>query len=157
DDADANHIVSSLAGPKATRDDAGNEIDLQALRWRTCCNADALCGRINSTPDHGSAFPQHGDRPMFDRIANGWELTKQSFNVLRLDKELLLFPLVSGLSCLAVLASFVLPLWNSPYAQVVLNEHQVPKDPVAWVILFAFYFVNYFVIVYFNSALVACA
>jgi hypothetical protein len=94
---------------------------------------------------------------MFDRIANGWELTKQSFKVLRLDKELLLFPLVSGISCLAVLASFVLPLWNSPYAQVVLNEHQVPKDPVAWVILFAFYFVNYFVIVYFNSALVACA
>src|SRR5262249_52021876 len=107
-----------------------------------------------------SPFPSSvpsGDRAMFDRIANGWELAKQSFNVLRLDKELLLFPLVSGLSCLAVLASFVLPLWNSPYAKVVLNEHQIPKPPVAWVFLFAFYLVNYFVIVYFNSALVACA
>lgn len=94
---------------------------------------------------------------MFDRIANGWELAKQSFNVLRLDKELLVFPLVSGISCLLVLASFALPLWNSPYAQTILDDHQAPQDPIAWVILFAFYVVNYFVIVYFNSALVACA
>ena len=94
---------------------------------------------------------------MFGRIGNGWELAKQSFHVLRLDKELLLFPLVSGISCLAVLASFAAPLWNSRYAQVVLNEREIPNDPIAWAILFAFYFVNYFVIVYFNSALVACA
>jgi hypothetical protein len=94
---------------------------------------------------------------MFDRLGTGWELTKQSFRVLRLDKELLLFPIVSGLACLVVLASFLLPLWNSPYADVILKERQVPNDPVAYLILFAFYFVNYFVILYFNAALVACA
>jgi len=94
---------------------------------------------------------------MFERIANGWGLAKQSFAVLRMDKELLLFPLISGIACLLVLASFALPLWNSPYVSVVLNDHQVPQDPLAYVILFLFYTVNYFVIVFFNSALVACA
>ena len=94
---------------------------------------------------------------MFDRMANGWELTKQSFRVLILDKELLLFPLFSGFSCLIVLASFAVPLWNSEYAGVVLNERAAPDDALAYVILFAFYFVNYFVIVFFNSALIACA
>ncbi len=94
---------------------------------------------------------------MFDRFATGWELVKQSFRVLWLDKELLVFPTISGLACLAVLASFVLPLWNSPYANIVLEEGRVPNDPVAYAILFAFYFVNYFVILYFNAALVACA
>ena len=74
-----------------------------------------------------------------------------------LDKELLLFPIMSGISCLLVLASFALPLWNSKYAAVVINDQQVPQDPVAYIILFAFYFVNFFVIIFFNSALMACA
>lgn len=94
---------------------------------------------------------------MFQRLTNGWELAKQSFNVLRLDKELLLFPLMSGLACIIVLASFAAPLWNSDYLNVVFEERQAPEDPLAYVILFAFYFINYFVIVFFNSALVACA
>lgn len=94
---------------------------------------------------------------MFERIANGWELAKGSFSVLRMDKELLLFPLISCIACFFVLGSFVAPLWNSPYAAVVMDDHQVPQDPVAYAILFAFYAVNYFVIVFFNSALVACA
>ena len=94
---------------------------------------------------------------MFSRISNGWALTKQSFRVLMLDKELLLFPIMSGISCLLVLVSFALPLWNSKYASVVMNDQQVPQDPVASIILFAFYFVNFFVIIFFNSALMACA
>ena len=39
----------------------------------------------------------------------------------------------------------------------VTEEQAAPLDAAAYVILFAFYFVNYFVIVFFNSALVACA
>lgn len=94
---------------------------------------------------------------MFSRLANGWELAKESFHVLRLDKELLIFPLLSGLACLAVLASFALPIWDSRYAEMVLNDQRAPEDPIAYLLLFAFYFANYFVIVFFNSALVACA
>jgi hypothetical protein len=94
---------------------------------------------------------------MFDRLARGWELAKQSYDVLKLDKELLVFPLVSGLACLLVLASFALPLWNTGYLKVILEEGQVPEDPLAYVILFAFYFANYFVIVFFNCALIGCA
>ncbi|MGE0376471.1 MAG: DUF6159 family protein [Planctomycetaceae bacterium] len=94
---------------------------------------------------------------MFDRIANGWELAKSSWHVLKLDKELLVFPLLSGIACLLVLASFAVPLWNSPYAAAVMNDGEPPQDALAYVILFAFYFVNYFVIVFFNTALVACA
>lgn len=96
---------------------------------------------------------------MFVRIANGWALARQSFRVLRLDKELLLFPLMSGLSCLLVLASFVFPLWRSGAIDAVMNERraQVAQEPLAWVVLFAFYFVNYLVMVFFNSALIECA
>jgi hypothetical protein len=94
---------------------------------------------------------------MFQRLSNGWELAKQSWRVLMLDKELLLFPLFSGISCLLVLASFAVPLWGTGYAETVLNEEAPTENVVAWILLFCFYAVNYFVIVFFNSALVACA
>lgn len=94
---------------------------------------------------------------MFERASNGWELAKSSWRVLKMDKELLVFPLLSGLACLVVLASFALPLRGTDYVHAVLEEEGAPTDPVAWLLLLAFYFANYFVIVYFNAALIACA
>ncbi|MBN1514242.1 MAG: hypothetical protein JXB13_19655 [Phycisphaerae bacterium] len=94
---------------------------------------------------------------MFERIGNGWELAKSSYRCLLLDKELLVFPLLSGLACLIVLASFTLPLMSSDYVQTIEEDGQAPSDPMAYVILFLFYFCNYFVIVFFNAGLIACA
>ena len=94
---------------------------------------------------------------MFNRIATGWELSKQSFRVLGSDKELVLFPLFSGVACLLVLASFAVPLWSTPWFREVIETKQATHDPFAYLILFAFYVINYFVIVFFNAALVSCA
>jgi len=94
---------------------------------------------------------------MFARIASGWQLAKQSFQVLRMDKELLVFPLLSGIACVLVLASFALPLWFTGYFQSIDNPDQVKENPLVYVVTFLFYFANYFTIVFFNSALVACA
>ena len=94
---------------------------------------------------------------MFDKIANGWELMKASGRVLRLDKELLAFPFLSGIACLLVMGSFALPMFFSGAFTIDEKLGEVTHNPLAYVILFAFYFCNYFVIVFFNSALVACA
>lgn len=101
---------------------------------------------------------------MFERAARGWELAQQSWRVLKADKELLVFPLMSGIACVLVLASFAIPLWTTGFLDAALNEQAANQGDGAQVnqivgvaILFAFYFVNYFVIVFFNSALVACA
>jgi len=94
---------------------------------------------------------------MFDRMSRGWELARESWNVLKLDRELLVFPFLSGLACLVVLASFALPLWGAGFFDDVGKDNAAPQNPLMYVVLFAFYFVNYFVIVFFNSALVGCA
>ncbi len=95
---------------------------------------------------------------MFERLATGWELAKQSVRVLRLDKELLLFPVMSGIACLFVLASFAVPLWWSGALEAVENDQGgLTENALSYVVLFAFYFVNYFIIIFFNSALVGCA
>jgi hypothetical protein len=90
---------------------------------------------------------------MFRRIENGWALAVTSMRVLMLDKELLLFPLMSGIACLVVLATFVVPIWMSGMAE----RDGAAANGIAWLILFGYYFCNYFVIIFFNSALVACA
>jgi uncharacterized protein DUF6159 len=97
---------------------------------------------------------------MFARLRNGWLLARESVAVLKADKKLLLFPFFSFLACLLVLATFILPLLSSPWGRALLDDPQgaqAPQDPLLYVLLFAFYFANYFVIVFFNSALVACA
>jgi len=91
------------------------------------------------------------------RIATGWALTKQSLKVLMLDKELLVFPLLSGIAAIVVTASFLVPVWTSGYLETLVQTEGESLDPAAYVLLFAFYFVNYFIMVFFNVAIVACA
>ena len=95
---------------------------------------------------------------MFERISAGWALTKQAANVLRLDKELLLFPILSAISCGLVIASFFVPMYSLGLLDGVMQDRESPQAKVLLgVIGFLFYFVNYFIIVFFNSALVGCA
>ncbi len=94
---------------------------------------------------------------MFARISFGWQLVGQSFRVLREEPRLIVFPLLSSIACLLVLGAFAIPLWGTPQAQAILQERHVPNDPLSYVVLFLFYFANYFVIVFFNSGLLGCA
>ena len=43
---------------------------------------------------------------MFDRTCAGWNLSKQSWQVLKLDKELILFPIMGGIGVLILIGLF---------------------------------------------------
>ena len=47
---------------------------------------------------------------MIERLRNSWELAKASWQVLQADKELLLFPVFSGIALILVTVSFFVPL-----------------------------------------------
>jgi hypothetical protein len=99
---------------------------------------------------------------MFDTISNSFEIMRQCITVLRKDRELIIFPILSGAAMLLVTASFVLPLAGTDFSTIEANLRSldttnISQDPVAWILLFAFYFVNYFVITFFNAALISCA
>ena len=97
---------------------------------------------------------------MFERLSASFALASSSWQVLRTDKKLIVFPLLSGLSCLLVLAAFVLPFVAQPqWLQAVIDAVDADGQPPSWVypVLFAYYFCNYFVIIFFNAALVSCA
>lgn len=94
---------------------------------------------------------------MFERLSNGWTLAKYSWRVLKLDKEMLVFPFLSGIACLLILASFALPLVGSDELEILMEEKKVSSGPLALVFLFLFYFATYFVVIFFNAALISCA
>lgn len=89
---------------------------------------------------------------MFARIERSWGLIKASAAVLRSDKELLLFPILSAGASLLLIASFALPLVGAR-----VFEQAQGASPALWALGFAFYFSQYFITIFFNSALVAAA
>lgn len=91
---------------------------------------------------------------MFDRIGRSIELAKASFRVLRADKELLLFPLVSFLVLIVVTISFMVPF---ALLGGVDSATRGQVNIASYVLLFVFYVVSYTVIFFFNTALVGAA
>src|SRR5688572_24944169 len=97
---------------------------------------------------------------MFERLARSFELAKSSWHVLRTDKKLIVFPIVSAVAALGVLILFAGPLIGLQLANVIdLNPDNNNGQPPIWIypVVFAYYFCSYFVIIFCNSALVSCA
>lgn len=94
---------------------------------------------------------------MFERFARSWSLIKASASVLKQDKELLLFPLLSAIATLLVTAAFVLPALGLGALDGLDRMEEDGLPPLAYVLAFLFYLVQYFVIFFFNTALVGAA
>lgn len=95
---------------------------------------------------------------MAGKFARSWALMKASAAVLRSDKSLLVFPLLSGLCTLLVAASFLIPV----AVMMVGGEHagqdfNQRMSAGAYLLMFAFYLVQYFVIIFFQTALTGVA
>ena len=90
------------------------------------------------------------------KFARSWALAKASMAVLRSDKELLVFPLVSTAAALIVAATFILPMFGlGLFRDIQAEGGGMPAMFYPW--LFCFYLVQYFVIFFFNTALVGAA
>jgi len=99
------------------------------------------------------------------RFSRSWDLVSQSFSVLWADKQLLMFPVLSGVSCVIVtlllLAGGVAILQPQLGTLAALSARGNPeafvRSPEMMAAIFALYLANYFVIVFFNVALVGVA
>ncbi len=88
------------------------------------------------------------------KFSNGWTIASNSFKVLKENRQLLIFPILSGLSMIVIVASFFAAVLG--FNGWELDNVQENSRVVSYLLLFAFYIVNYFVIVFFNMALVHC-
>ena len=91
---------------------------------------------------------------MFQKLSRSWTLVKASAAVLREDKKLLVFPALSALCTIVVAASFFVPaVLAGAFTRQPIDHFTAQRA----IMLFAFYLVQYVVIIFFNSALVAAA
>ena len=96
------------------------------------------------------------------KFSRSWELVKQSFAILRSDKQLMLFPVLSAISCLFVTILIgtggTLMMMPAMASAAASGEQFHPnQSPVFLLGIFTLYVANYFVIVFFNVALVGVA
>ena len=97
------------------------------------------------------------------RFSRSWDLVGQSFAILRKDKQLMLFPVLSGVSCIIVtlllgasgLAIFLPAIRGAGITPE--NFQNSGRSAEFMAAMFVFYLANYFVIVFFNVALVGAA
>jgi hypothetical protein len=75
---------------------------------------------------------------------------KLTLGVVRKDKEILLFPLISGIIMIAIVATFVLGMFFTGLFYF--------DNPILFIVLtFIMYLVLYFIAIYFNTAVIGCA
>lgn len=86
---------------------------------------------------------------MFERLRRGWTLTKASLHVLRLDPEMIILPVLSGVIMLLLAAALLLPMF--------LGGADISQDGGAMLAFFALYFAGSFVAIFFNTAVVHMA
>jgi hypothetical protein len=85
------------------------------------------------------------------RISNSWELVKESLRVLQADKELLVFPILSSIGLIIVSLAFILPMFFAGTFDAIFAGG---NEVMGFLVMFAFYVVQYTVIFFANTALV---
>ncbi len=91
---------------------------------------------------------------IFEKLSNGWTLSMNSLKVLKANKQLIIFPILSGISMVLIIGSFVVGMLASAGWDIENIGEQ--SNTFNYIAGFLFYVVNYFVVVFFNTALVDC-
>jgi Family of unknown function (DUF6159) len=89
---------------------------------------------------------------MFEKFSRSWELVKASGEVLATDKQLLVFPLISSIAAVLVSLAFILPALGLGVMDGLKSGHAISAS--SYLLGFLFYLSQYFVIFYFNAALI---
>ncbi len=86
-------------------------------------------------------------------IRRSYALFRESLSILAKDKEILIFPLLSGIITILAFASMVFAGVTSGLLQHLGGRH----NPLAYAVLFIWYFVSWFIVLFFNVAVIHCA
>ena len=90
------------------------------------------------------------------RLSNGWTIAMTSLKVLNAHKELIVFPILSAISILLIIGSFATAVL-AHFGWDVNSIQFGGSRAMIYLIMFGFYIVNYFIVVFFNMALMHCA
>jgi hypothetical protein len=90
------------------------------------------------------------------RLSNGWKLSMDSFKVLKANKQLIIFPVLSGTSMIVLMTSFAIAVFAAKGWAADALDFNGNGKAISYLTLFGFYLINYFIVVFFNVALMRC-
>lgn len=92
------------------------------------------------------------------KLANGWSMMKASYQVLKLDPELAVFPVLSGIATILVTATFIVPFaFIGDGFGLLERMREDGGSSLGYVVAFLYYLVVYTMVFFFNTALVGAA
>jgi hypothetical protein len=86
-------------------------------------------------------------------LRRSYAIFVESLRILGKDKEILIFPLLSGVITIVAFATMVFAGLTSG----LLKEFQAGNRVLGYVVLFVWYFVSWFIVLFFNVAVIECA
>ncbi len=89
-----------------------------------------------------------------ERIRNSWSLIQASWEVLKADKELAIFPVISAVGVILVSLTFILPMFAAGLFESLMGGN---IEILSYLVLFLYYVVTYTVIFFSNTALMGAA
>ena len=87
-------------------------------------------------------------------FSKSFQLVKQSFSVLKKDKEIMLFPIISAILTIVAFMSFMIPFFMTGLFRTI---SETLGGYSFWLIVFFYYILNYFIITFLNVGLITCA
>ncbi|MEA2488820.1 MAG: hypothetical protein QOH21_612 [Acidobacteriota bacterium] len=96
---------------------------------------------------------------MFSTIQRSYAIFRQSLSVLRQDTEILIFPVLSGIFTILAFGGIVFGGVVTGYFQrlAASGDRSLEANLLGYGVLFVWYFVNWFIVLFFNVGVVACA
>jgi len=96
---------------------------------------------------------------MFATIQRSYTIFRQSLSVLRQDKEILIFPLLSGMFTIVAMAGLIYGGVVTGFFQRLSasGDRSLEANLLGYSALFVWYFVSWFIVLFFNVGVVACA
>jgi ABC-type multidrug transport system fused ATPase/permease subunit len=96
---------------------------------------------------------------MFSTIQRSYTIFRQSLSVLRQDKEILIFPLLSGIFTIIAMAGLIFGGTVTGFFQRIVEsgDRSLEGNLLGYAALFVWYFVSWFIVLFFNVGVVACA
>ena len=94
---------------------------------------------------------------MFSSWGRSWQLVKASWAVLQADKELIMFPIISGITVLIISIVMLVPSIIIGFSVAASGADEGVSQIVGYIGLFIFYLVTYTITIYFNTGLIGAA
>lgn len=95
---------------------------------------------------------------IFSRLSKGWSIAQTSLSIILNNKSLLLFPMISTISLILILATFFgggYLVLGDAIANNTSDENTM--NIVGMALVFIYYLVNFTVVTFFNVGLIYCA